>query len=229
MEDIKILYEDKYIIVAEKPCGIVSQERADGGDSMYKRLSQYRQNNGEDGYIGVLHRLDTVTGGIITYSKEKKSTGEFSSLVTGDGYIKEYICVVQGKMEESNGVLCDFLYFDRQKNKSYVVKGERKGAKRAELEYFLLDVKENSKGEELSLLKIRLHTGRTHQIRVQLASRKHPLCGDGKYGSKDNNCSCALWSYSCRFTHIKNNKEIFLKSYPEDIYPWNLFDIKNRL
>lgn len=224
MTDLKILFEDKYLIAVEKPIGVMSQLDSRGGDSMPKRLSEYLLGKGEDGYIGVVHRLDTTTGGIILYSKSPKITGKLSEIVSGESYNKEYLCVVEGKMENDSGIVCDFLYHDKQKNKSYVVKGQRKGAKEAKLEYNLIDTKESDKGVK-SLVRVHLLTGRTHQIRVQFSSRKHPLCGDGKYGSRDNGCFAALWSHRCEFEHPVTRKKIELVSYPDNNYPWNLFEI----
>lgn len=223
MENIKILFEDKYIIIVEKPVGVMSQLDLNGGDSMPRRISEYLAQSG--GYVGVLHRLDTTTGGVITYSKSEKHTGMLSNLVAGDGYFKEYLCVCEGEMDCNSGLLNDFLYHDKVKNKSYVVKGERKGAKEAKLEYKLLAVGENKKGEKISLLWVHLLTGRTHQIRVQLASRGHALCGDGKYGSRDNGCLASLWSYKCEFVHPVTGKKISVVSKPCESYPWDRFDI----
>lgn len=224
MEAIKILFEDKHIIIIEKPVGVMSQLDSNGGDSMPKRLSEYLKGRGEDGYIGVVHRLDTTTGGIVAYSKNPKITGKLSEAVSGEGYYKEYLCVVEGNMENNSGTLVDFLYHDKQKNKSYVVKWQRKGAKEAKLEYSVIDTKENDKGEK-TLVRVHLLTGRTHQIRVQFSSRKHPLCGDGKYGSRDNGCFAALWSHRCEFIHPVTHNKIELVSYPDNNYPWNLFEI----
>ena len=225
MEDLKILFEDKQLIIVEKPIGVMSQLDSKGGDSMPQRLSEYLISKGEESYIGVVHRLDTTTGGVIAYSKNPKITGKMSELVRGDGYYKEYLCVLEGKLEDEKGILCDFLYHDKQKNKSYVVKGQRRGAKEARLEYSVIDSVENDKGVK-SLVSVHLLTGRTHQIRVQFGSRKHPLCGDGKYGSRDNGCVCALWSHRCVFEHPVTHKKTELVSYPDDKYPWDMFKIK---
>ena len=225
MTEIKVLYEDKYLIIVEKPIGVMSQLDSRGGDSMPRRISEYLHNSGAEGYVGVVHRLDTTTGGAITYSKSEKHTGAISTLVAGDGYFKEYLCVCEGEMADDSGLLTDFLYHDKQKNKSYVVKGGRKGAKEAKLEYKVLAVGENKKGEKISLLSVHLLTGRTHQIRVQLASRGHALCGDGKYGSRDNGCSAALWSHRCEFLHPVTKKKISVLSKPSGDYPWDRFDI----
>ena len=226
MTDLKILFEDKYLIIVEKPIGVMSQLDPNGGDSMPKRISEYLSGKGEEGYVGVVHRLDTTTGGIILYSKSPKITSKLSELVSCDGYYKEYLCAIEGEMQENDGLLCDFLYHDKAKNKSYVVKGQRKGAKEAKLEYRVISTSENKKGEKISLLSVHLLTGRTHQIRVQLASRSHALCGDGKYGSKDNGCVAALWSHKCIFEHPVTKKNIELVSFPENKYPWDRFNME---
>ena len=117
----------------------------------------------------------------------------------------------------------DFLFKDSKKNKSFVVKTLRKGAKEAVLDYELLETIETEKGE-VSLVKIRLHTGRTHQIRVQFSSRKMPLLGDGKYGSHDNGCFIALWSYHLAFNHPCRKEKVDEMSFPPlSQYPWKMF------
>lgn len=223
--DFEILYEDKYLILANKPRGVISQDAE--GECFPKMI---KEKLGLD-YLGVVHRLDTTTSGIIMYSKDKRYTGKLSELVSSGGYYKEYLAVAEGEVpfdecEKNDGgkvELCDFLYHDKMKNKSFVVKGERKGARRAILEYKTLDVKQNIKGEDKSLVSVHLITGRTHQIRVQLASRGHALAGDGKYGSRDNGCVTALHSYKCSFVHPISNKKIDIVCKPQNEYPWNLF------
>ncbi len=223
--DFEILYEDKYLLVANKPRGVISQDSE--GECFPKMI---KERLGLD-YLGVVHRLDTTTSGLILYSKDKRYTGKLSELVSGGDYYKEYLAVSEGVVpfdeceKNASGMveLCDFLYHDKVKNKSFVVRGERKGAKKAVLEYKTLDTKENAKGESKSLLRVHLITGRTHQIRVQFGSRGHSLCGDGKYGSRDNGCVCALHSHRCEFMHPIFNKKIEIECKPKNEYPWNLF------
>ena len=134
-------------------------------------------------------------------------------------FAKAYFAVTEGVPEEKEGRLEDLLFKDKQKNKSYVVKRERKGVRRASLDYRVLD-----EADGKALVCIMLNTGRSHQIRVQFASRKMPLAGDGKYGSRDNGCEVALWSHKVEFEF--DGKSVSFKSIPNiGEYPWNLFKI----
>ena len=223
---MKILYEDKYLLVCEKPVGVESQVSSKNKCDMPTLLSDYRRERGEDGYIGVVHRLDTATGGAMIYSKREDMTGKLSALVQSGDYGKVYLAVVHGVPEEACGEMRDLLYHDKQRNKSFVCTKKRSGVKEAILNYRVLQVIERDDGEKMSLVEIELITGRTHQIRVQFASRKMPLVGDGKYGSKDNKATCALWSHKVRFTHPVTKKIIEVKSEPEGGYPWERFEIK---
>ena len=222
---MKILYEDKYLLVCEKPVGVESQRSSSGKVDMLTLLSQYRQEKGEDGYIGLVHRLDTATGGAMIYSKREDMTGKLSALVQSGDYKKTYLAVVHGVPESESGEMRDLLYHDKTRNKSFVCAKERRGVKEAILNYRVLDSATVESGERMSLVEIELITGRTHQIRVQFASRKMPLVGDGKYGSRDNKTTCALWSHKVRFTHPITKKVIECVSLPDLIYPWNTFEL----
>jgi len=219
---MKILYEDKYLIVAEKPVGVESQKSSVGKADMLILLSQYRREKGEDSYIGLVHRLDTATGGAMIYSKREDMTGKLSVLVQSGDYGKTYLAVVHGEPETSSGEMRDLLYHDKMKNKSFVCAKERKGVKEAILNYRTLSMVDTENGK-MSLVEVELITGRTHQIRVQFASRKMPLVGDGKYGSRDNKATCALWSHKVKFIHPVTKKVIECESSPEGGYPWDHF------
>ena len=222
---MKILYEDKYLLVCEKPVGVESQVSSTGKEDMITLLSQYRREKGEDEYIGLVHRLDTATGGAMIYSKRENMTGKLSALVQSGEYKKTYLAIVHGEPSEPNGELRDLLFHDKRKNKSFVCDKKRTGVKEAIANYRLLEVLEDEKGEKISLVEVELITGRTHQIRVQFASRKMPLVGDGKYGSRNNKASLALWSHRVAFTHPIAKKKIEVVSEPPQDYPWNLFDL----
>ena len=220
---MKILYEDKYLLVCEKPVGVESQKSSSGKDDMPTLLSAHRAEKGEDTHIGVVHRLDTATGGVMIYSKREDMTGKLSALVQSGDYKKTYLAAVHGAPSEESGEMRDLLYHDKMKNKSFVCAKERKGVKEAILNYRVLETIEMETGI-MSLVEIELVTGRTHQIRVQFASRKMPLVGDGKYGSRDNRATCALWSHKVEFIHPITKKKVLAESMPANIYPWSVFN-----
>ena len=222
---MKILYEDKYLIVVEKPVGVESQKSSSGKLDMLTLLSQYRREKGEDGYIGLVHRLDTATGGAMIYSKREDMTGKLSALVQSGDYGKVYLAVIHGEPQEKCGKMRDLLYHDKMKNKSFVCPKVRKGVKEAILNYRALETVEVEGDEKVSLIEVELITGRTHQIRVQFASRRMPLVGDGKYGSRDNKATCALWSHRVRFVHPVTKKVIECVSVPDGGYPWGQFRV----
>lgn len=207
---MKILYEDRDCIAVVKPVGVVSEGGVGG---MVEALSEYCGND-----VYCVHRLDCAVSGVIVYAKNKKSAAYFSSLIADGKMKKEYLAVVHGKV--CGGEMTDLLFKDSKANKSYVVKRMRKGVKEAKLEYETLSEKDGA-----SLVGIRLITGRSHQIRVQFSSRKHPLYGDGKYGGGDR-CDIALFSNRISFTD-RFGKEIVIEAYPEKVYPWDKFFDEN--
>ncbi len=223
MEDIKILYEDKFITVCVKAPLILSQQDEKGSADLVSMLSQ--QTNVQHKCV---HRLDFGVGGTMVYAKNEVAAAKLSASIQNRSFEKEYLAVIYDAPQEKCGVYKDLLFKDSKKNKSFVVGRVRKGVKEASLEYKLLDTKETEKGM-LSLVWIKLHTGRTHQIRVQFASRKTPLYGDGKYGSKTNEKVTALWSYKTTFPHPLTRKNISFQSIPNTDFPWNVFNIEELL
>jgi 23S rRNA pseudouridine1911/1915/1917 synthase len=222
---VDILYEDSHLLVCVKPPSILSQPDPSGEEDMLSILKEYVEKKNEKAEIGLVHRLDRNVGGVMVFSKKAPVTGKLSQAIQERNFQKEYFAVVHNCPEEKTGIYKDLLFKDSTKKKSFVVARPRKGVKEASLEYEVLETKDSTLGV-VSLIKIRLHTGRTHQIRVQFASRKMPLLGDGKYGSKDNGCDIALWSYRLAFNHPIKKKDIDIVQLPPDCYPWNLFEIK---
>ena len=214
---MNIIYEDKYLIAVVKPVGIVSE----GADGIEGKVKEYLEAKGET-LTGLVNRLDYGVSGLILLAKTKESAKRLNKLVAQNQIKKEYLAVVHSAPKENEGTFKDILFKDSKSNKSYVVKTLRKGAKEAELDYVLLETIDAQKGK-ISLVKVQLKTGRTHQIRVQFSSRKMPLVGDGKYGGRDN-CDIALYSYRMTFNHPFTNKTISIESMPyKDKYPWNEF------
>ncbi|MBQ6707399.1 MAG: RNA pseudouridine synthase [Clostridia bacterium] len=192
---MEILYSDENIIVAIKPVGIDSEK------GMPEELK-----NEFGGEIFTVHRLDLNVGGVMVYARNKKSAAELSRAIQDGTMIKEYIACVHGVPDEK-GDLEDLLWKDSRKNKVFVVKRMRGGVKKARLEFVRLE-----KGE-ISRVRIRLHTGRSHQIRVQFASRGFPLVGDHKYGSRDEKTAPMLYSHKLTFPY--KNKTVTFESTPE--------------
>ena len=158
----------------------------------------------------------------MVFSKTELATKKLSVAIMERNFTKEYMTVIHGRPTEQSGILKDLMFKDSSKNKSFVVKRMRKGVKEASLEYRVIDTVSVEDGE-FSLVRVKLHTGRTHQIRVQFSSRKLPLVGDGKYGGKDNQCDAALWSYRLGFVHPIMNTLVDIKKLPPEQYPFCLF------
>lgn len=199
---MEILFEDNDIIVCIKPVGIISQADSKGGESMLSLLEEHTK-----GTIYTIHRLDKETGGVMVYAKSKFAAVKLSAQIAEKGFVKEYLALVGGVPEQKNATLCDLLFHDSKKNKSYVVKRNRKGVKKAVLDYQVLNTKK-VEGKEYSLIAVKLKTGRTHQIRVQFSYRGMSLAGDKKYGAKDKFTSLGLWSNKLKFIHPKLKKEM---------------------
>ena len=209
---IDVIFENTDYIVCVKPVGVPSQN--DGAEDMVKLLTV---QTGAPVYP--VHRLDTAVGGTMVFAKSSSFAAELSRQIADKSFEKRYLAVLTGTPDSDGAGLEDLLFKDSRKNKSYVVKRERRGVKKASLEYSVI-----GKADGFSLVRVLLHTGRTHQIRVQFSSRGLPLVGDGKYGSKDNGCTVALWSESVGFLY--KNVHVSYKSCPNyNFYPWNLFKI----
>ena len=184
---------------------------------MPQLLRQHYREQGKPGYIATVHRLDRIVGGVMVFSRRREVTGKLVAAVAAHQMTKEYLAVLRGHPEKDSDTLTDLLFRDARHNKSYVVQRPRKGVREATLDYTAL-----AKTDALTLVKIRLHTGRTHQIRVQFSHRGLPLLGDIRYGSKAA-CSAALWSYHLAFTHPVTGRPVDVTCPPPRAYPWELF------
>ena len=191
---MEIFYQDEHLIVVYKPYGVLSEAH----ESKPNLPALLGEEIGARAYP--VHRLDRTTQGLMVYAKTEEAARRLSAMLQNGGIEKTDLAVIEGKPAEKEGKLTDLLFFDRRKNKSFVVKRERNGIKRAELDYTVLSTGEID-GNAVSLVKIRLLTGRTHQIRVQFASRKMPLVGDRRYGSRISDDEIALCSAELSFKH----------------------------
>lgn len=214
----QILYEDNALLVCTKPVGVLSEPN--GGKGMPELL----QEDGKRAFIAGVHRLDKNVGGLMVFSKRKDVTGKLIDQVAQRQMEKEYLAIVRGCPAAPEGTLEDLLFHDSRCNKTFVVKRQRKGVRDARLSYRVLASTEQE-GTVLTLVRVRLHTGRTHQIRVQFASRGMPLLGDIRYGSRDRRCDAALWSCRLCFRHPVSGKTVDITCPPPEQYPWTLFPI----
>ena len=206
--ELEKLYEDESLVVSIKPVGVSSEE---GGMPDLLRAACGCEE------IFCVHRLDLAAAGVMVYAKTKAAAAGLSQQISEGRFHKQYLAVIEGQSEDA-AVLKDLLFRDAAKNKSYVVKRMRRGVREAELSYQTLQ-----RTDALSLVRIVLKTGRTHQIRVQFASRGMPLVGDRKYGSARRDCPLALWSESLRFTHPRSGQPLHFTAPPPERPPWQDF------
>ena len=218
--DIPILYDDPYLLLCCKRPGSLSEPH--NGAGLPELLAQQYRAQGKPDFISGVHRLDRNVGGVMVFSRKKSITGKLIAQVTERSILKEYVAILRGRPTAPAGVLEDLLFHDRTTNKTYCVKRMRKGVRPASLEYTTL-AEVSRDGQPLTLVRIRLHTGRTHQIRVQFASRGTPLLGDIRYGSRDSACDAALWAFHLRLTHPVTGKPVEAVQLPPMQYPWDLF------
>ena len=225
MVNIPILYEDNHLLVVEKPINIPVQEDASKDLDLLTILKddiKKRYNKPGNVFLALVHRLDRPVGGVIIFAKTSKAASRLSEQFRTNKVEKRYLTIVRGTPENSADVLVDYLLKNNKENKVSVVRKHVKQAKKAILDYERLET-----NDQLSLLKVTLHTGRPHQIRVQLSSRGLPIFGDQKYGQNVNKIGqqIALWSYEMTFKHPTKDEELTIKSLPPDKHPWNLFNI----
>ena len=229
---MNILYEDTALVVLDKPAGLSSEEGVPAALRAHW--------NAPDAFVGVVHRLDTGVSGLMVYARTPAAAAALSRQVTQsqdayavqDGraegkaaapqFVKQYRAVLAGVPDAqlpAAGVLRDYLFKDSRKGRVFPVKRPRKGVREAVLEYRIV---ETAPDGSLSLAEITLHTGRTHQIRVQFASRKHPLYGDGKYGSRFKG-DIALQSAGLQFVHPETGKPMAFSLPLPAAAPWKEF------
>ena len=208
---IEVLYDCPHFTVAVKPCGVLSEEGEGSFPSLLK--SQLPLPT-----LYPVHRLDRIVSGVMVYAKTKQAAAELSK---ENALSKTYLAVVKGVGLPTRDTLTDLLFKDAAKNKTYVVFSARKGVREASLSY---EVLQENPTANATLLKITLHTGRSHQIRAQFSHRKHPVLGDGKYGGGDNAAkNIALFSQGIAFSFM--GKDYHFTALPQDFYPWTLFPL----
>lgn len=212
------VYEDGQIIVLDKPAGM---------DSEHQLPAALRELWGNpEAFVGLVHRLDAGVSGLMVCAKTSEAAAALSRQVQAGTFRKEYRAVIAGGPDEAlpgAGQLRDYLFKDSRAGRVYPVKRLRKGVREAVLNYRILDTREGEQGP-LSLVEIQLETGRTHQIRVQFASRRHPLWGDGKYGSRYKG-AIALQSARLAFSHPETGQPLVFTLPAPPCSPWALFPL----
>ena len=218
---VKVLYEDNHIIVAIKPAGVLSQSDGSNAPDMLTILKAYikekYQKPGEV-YLGLVHRLDRPVSGVMVFARTSKAASRLSEQIRTRKVEKIYRCVVKGVLEGS-GRLENYIFKDESRNMVTVSDTERPGYKTSYLDYKALASKDG-----LTLVEVKLGTGRSHQIRAQMAHAGYPLFADQKYGEADKGCKdIALEAYKLTFEHpVKREFITFEAPIPQE-FPWNLF------
>lgn len=222
--NLKVIYEDNHIIAVEKPANIPSQGDKTGDLDMLTIIKAYlkeKYNKPGNVYLGLVHRLDRPVGGVMVFAKTSKAAARLSEQVREKVFKKKYLVIVNGKFEEKKGTLKDYLLKNERLNKSRVVEEGTKNSKYAELDY---EVLKYDKEQNLSLLKINLHTGRHHQIRVQLSSRDHSIYGDAKYNGRGSARQLYLWAYELTIQNVISKEEMTFTSIPEKEKAWKILE-----
>ena len=211
---MKIINETENYIVIQKAPGEDSEK------DVPELLSAKLLKDPSDYFC--VHRLDKTASGLLVYGKNRAAAADLTKQIQEENVEKTYLAVVSGRPETSEGSFYDLLYRDKMKQKAFPVKRMRKGVKEAKLDYRVLETV-SYEDTLISLIEIRLHTGRFHQIRCQFASRKMPLLGDGKYGSRIKTKNLCLFCNSLRFYDPASKTKVAFEVSPEDETPWNLF------
>jgi 23S rRNA pseudouridine1911/1915/1917 synthase len=213
-DKMEILYEDDRIIVCIKPYGVLSTDEPGGMPSLL------RQHLGESSAtVRTVHRLDQVVGGVMVYARTSRAAADLQKQMEQDLFQKEYWAIVHGMPQAPSGVWEDYLGRDKRQRKTYVAPAPGPEVRPARLGYTVL-----AQADGLSLVSVQLHTGRTHQIRCQFASRGLPLWGDGKYGAPEASPCIGLWSHCLTLQHPRTGAHMTFQIPPPTTYPWTAFE-----
>lgn len=222
-EDLVILYEDNHIIVVLKPQNIACCPDESGDDNLFDCIKRYLKEKYEkpgNVFLGLIHRLDRPTGGVMVYAKTSKAAARLSEQLKSGGFEKKYLAVLCGTPSKKSATLENYLRKNSVNNMVYVCTQTEEGAKFASLDYEII-----GEAGGLSLAEIKLHTGRTHQIRVQMAAINAPVYGDMRYGGENAvKGKLSLWAYSLSFSHpVTGEKLRYIAEPPLSEKPWKFF------
>lgn len=225
-EDLIVLHEDNHIIVVLKPQNVPCCEDDSKDYDLLTAIKDYikeKENKPGNVYVGLVHRLDRVTGGVMVFAKSSKSASRLAEQMKSGDFSKTYLTVTVGEIKRKKAVLVNYLRKNAVTNTVYVCTETEKDAKKAELDY---EVEETVNG--LNLVNVNLHTGRSHQIRVQFASIGSCVFGDRRYGGENaRKGNIALWATKLCFTHpVTKERMVFKIEPPTGDTPWNIFDVK---
>jgi len=212
----EILYRDRRICVCVKPAGVLSTNEPGGMPELLREAL-----GDENPCVLSVHRLDRAVSGLMVFARSHRAAAVLSEEIRAGGFEKTYLAVIHGCPEGDEGEFRDLLIRDKARRMTFVTDTPGKDAREALLEYKLTE-----RAGELSLVRIRLHTGRTHQIRVQFASRGLPLWGDGRYGLPGDGGNIALWSHSLSFTHPETGESMTFSALPPKTGPWTAFHME---
>ena len=207
---MELIYQDKEIVVCIKPARVKSTDEPGGVPELV------RQALGDPhADVRTVHRLDQVVSGLMVLARTAKAASELSRQIRENEFEKEYQAVVHGVPTEETGTLRDLLFRDKARRMTLVAQETAKGVQEAVLDYQVLRT-----ADSMTRVRVKLHTGRTHQIRVQFASRGMALVGERKYSQLEDNCEIALWSYRLGFTHPTTGEKMEFIHEPPQVFPW---------
>ncbi len=209
---MELLYADRDIVVCVKPARVLSTDEPGGVPELVRQALGDPQAD-----VRTVHRLDRVVGGLMVLARGSQAAATLSRQIREGAFRKEYLAVVHGCPSPERGTLWDLLYRDKARRMTMVAKVPGKGVQEARLDYLVV-----GRGQGLSRVQILLRTGRTHQIRVQFASRGMPLVGERKYAAPEDACELALWSHSLGFFHPTSGKWMEFILEPPEVYPWTV-------
>lgn len=208
-----IIYSDNHVVICVKPPRVISTDEPGGVPELVRHALGEASCD-----VRTVHRLDRVVSGLMVLARTPEAASELSRQIRNDEFEKEYLAVIHGLPSDESGKLNDLLLRDKARKMTMVVTQMDKGVQPASLQYWVLDSK-----NDMSRVRIKLETGRTHQIRVQFASRGMPLVGERKYSTLEDPCEIALWSYSIAFTHPATGEKMRFALEPPQQYPWSIF------
>ena len=209
---MELIYVDDDILVCLKPARVLSTDEPGGVPDLAREALGDKSAD-----VRTVHRLDRVVSGLMVLARNAKAASELSRQIREDEFEKEYLAVIHGQPEKTDGTLTDLLYRDKARRMTMVATEPAKGVQEAILDYAVMN-----HTREMSRVKIHLRTGRTHQIRVQFSSRNLPLVGERKYCTLEDPCEIALWSHRIAFTHPGTGKRVEFSKEPPCVYPWTV-------